>query len=243
MIQKKQEAIINEHRLMLEGPDKEFIDFGEAMAPNSQLIKRKNLVGIAIEKETLGKKNNTVVLSMKDLIEEAKRYNLMIIPMEKYAGDFGNDYLKNVKTFMDERKLLVAEYDLKKQMFAVFPKKPFLSLNEENTDRYRDKYVYNGVDEKNPTVLFKDGDYFHLVNKGRNYKNLKNLRRGWLYSNVGTNVLTRLTSIIMCVVLCVSFACNHTIPFIPFWVYIIVVIVYIIYNLLHMIITEQERMI
>lgn len=191
---------LKKHQLLLEGPEKEFIDYGKIMAPNSKLVQKETELGELIKQEELAEKTKTVVLSRSELIKELCKYNLAIVRMKDYKGDFDVNYLKNVKEFMTEKELSVSDFDLRNLMFAIYPKKPFFQIKEkydnvtpvlEVTDG---KYMYSGCDEKNPTVLFAEDGFFHVVHKGRNYKNLFNLRRGLLYfSNIQTFFL-RLTS-------------------------------------------------
>lgn len=201
---------LKKHQLLLEGPEKEFIDYGKIMAPNSKLVQKETELGELIKQEELAEKTKTVVLSRSELIQELCKYNLAIVKMKDYKGDFDVNYLKNVKEFMTEKELSVSDFDLRNLMFAIYPKKPFFQIKGKYNDVTLipevtgSKYMYNGCDEKNPTVLFAEDGFFHVVHKGTNYKNLFNLRRGLLYFSNKQTFFLRLISFILFIVL-VSF--------------------------------------
>jgi len=158
------------------------------MAPNSKLIERENELGELIQQERIADKNKTIVLSEKELRNELCKYNLAIVPMKNYKGDFDISYLKDVKNFMLEKNLSVSDYDLKDCMIAIYPKIHWRLLNIKDTVSTHvistTNYMYNGILEKNPTILFKENNFYHLVHKGKNYKTLYNLRRGILCSDM-----------------------------------------------------------
>ncbi len=188
-------------QLLIEGPEKEYLDFGKMIAPASKLVQRENELGQLIVQEDLAEKNGTTVLSKTELRQELIKYNLAIVTAENYCGDFSIDYLKNVKDFLNEKKLSVSDYDLKQKLHTIYPKKHYRYMTDKDTTSSNSicysSWMYNGNEETNPTILFEENGFFHVIHKGKNYKTLYNLRRGWFYSDSDTNVTLRILSVLL----------------------------------------------
>jgi hypothetical protein len=236
---------LKEFQLLLEGPDKEYIDFGKMIAPNSKLVQRENDLGELITQESIAEKNGTTVLTKEELRQELCKYNLAIVGIYNYAGDFDLNYLKNVKEFLDSKKLHVSKDDLTKCLICIYPKRDRILLNTDHTSGSNfvrhNSYMYNGYYEKNPTILYKEegkdgNNYYHIVHKGKNYKNLFNLRSGVLNSSVGINVLIRLISIILLITLLYFLPQN----LLPLWSKFVLAIGYITYNFIYFGITDNN---
>lgn len=184
IINQKDEEL-EKFQLLLQGPEKEDIDFGETMAPNSKMIKRKNELGVFLGKKDLSKKHNTKVLHNKDLKAELSKYFLTKVKMLHYQGDFDVSYLKNVREFIKEHDLKINDYDLKNELYAIYPNISVLKKPDYIRDDQSD-YKYVGENVKNPTVVYREGSYYHVVHQGNNYKTIGNLFYGLLYSKKAT---------------------------------------------------------
>lgn len=219
---------LRDFQLLLEGPDKEFLDYGKIMAPNSKLVQRESDLGELIIQENLADKNKTIVLSKAEVMKEVVKYNLAIVKMRDYRGDFDLSYLKSVKTFMEEKKLSVSRDDLKKKMVVLYPKDFIFKKETKNvrnafqSDYSDDDYTYNGINEKNPTILFEENGFYHIVHKGSNYKTLYNLRQGLFYYSENRDFILRLLSVIF-------FSLSLTL-LVPGIVNCVATIIYVVYN-------------
>lgn len=231
---KKQD--LKEFQKLLGGPDREYINYGKLLSPHCQIAEREDALGVLIEQEQKSEKHKTVVLSTDELVAECIKYNLTIIRSKEYRGDYGTDYLKNVKNFMESHGLAVSNYDLSTRCVVIFPRKRMFTISDKEICQHSNGARYNGLKVKNPTLLFKDGNYFHVVHQGTSYKNPYNLLRGLIFKTQTTNIIYRVLMFLITLIPLFTIADKNC----AFW-WIILGIAGAFYNAFHIFIDKKKH--
>ncbi len=203
-------------QLLLADPNEsQYLDFSRKLSPDGQLVKKENELAIEMVKEKYGEQYNPTY-SSAEIRAEMLKYNLAFMKAEYFKGEYSMDFLKKLKLFIEEKKLSVSDYDLKKQIYVLAP------------DTFEDSEHFN-VDEncKDPLLFFNvEKGYYTLLDGDKNYINPYQRYLGIKRRTSSTNMLLNIVENILAIpTLMFLVGLIIHIPFIPFIITAVVLVI------------------
>jgi len=171
---------------MLGNPEESrLIDLVQKLSPKGKMVQRTNEYGVFLEKNAQTNEYGINCFSEKEIIDECKKYNLIMIHCNDYTGDYDLNFIKKVDESIKDAKLNKVDGDSYGNAFYLVGKRKHGKIMRKTTDF---------ADGKIRMAFYKvpGSPYYAMLNNNDSHINIVSIYKGYKFRNEANLRITQM---------------------------------------------------